>query len=124
MWMGKVPYDMSSDHQFEQFTHIAYGYRAACRLIATYISKYKIARVYDIINRWAPKEDGNNPIAYTQTVTQRTGLPGSQKISTNEQLMALVCGMAFVESKIEIDVVELKALFQRNAIPIAFLNDK
>lgn len=120
-WRGKVPHSLSTDHAFEQFTDMAYGYRAACRLIANYISLWRCRTVRQIINRWAPASDGNDVAAYVATVAQRTGLQPTTRIQTDDDLMSLVCGMAYVESCLVITPDELRTLFAQHGILATFL---
>jgi hypothetical protein len=111
-WLGKVPHDLATDRSFEQFTDMAYGYRAACRLIDTYVKRWRCRTVYEIINRWAPAADGNNVGAYVATVAKRTGLQATTTIATDDDILRLVCGMAYVESRLVITPDELRALFE------------
>lgn len=65
-WQGKVK--PSQDKRFETFVSLPYGYRAAIKTMQTYIRKYGLNTIYKIINRWAPAEDSNNPVSYTNNV--------------------------------------------------------
>lgn len=65
-WQGKV--EPSQDSRFETFASLPYGYRAAIKTMQTYITKYGLNTIYKIINRWAPAEDNNNPLSYTNNV--------------------------------------------------------
>ena len=115
-WLGKVPYNQSTDCDFEQFTDMAYGYRAACRLIANYTKRPDCTTVQQIISRWAPMADGNNVKAYVSAVVRRTGLSASTPIRSTDDIIRLVCGMAFVESALVIKPNELRALFASRSI--------
>lgn len=79
-WEGKVPFDQSTDNDFEQFYTLEYGLRAAGYNI------YKIlldtdGTIHGLINTWAPPSDGNNTSAYVNFVSNETGLPADQQIS-------------------------------------------
>lgn len=65
-WKGKIK--PSQDKRFETFVSQPYGYRAALITMRTYISKYGLNTIYEIINRWAPADDGNNLLSYTKNV--------------------------------------------------------
>jgi hypothetical protein len=53
-WRGKVPNSENTDGTFEQFTEMPFGIRALYRLLVTYVNKYKLRSVDDIIDRYAP----------------------------------------------------------------------
>ena len=95
-WQGKVL--PNTDGAFEQFANIAYGYRAAFKLIRNYISQgYKT--VAQIIARWAPSTE-NNTDGYINRVCQTTGFYPSTVIMRNDRnaLEALVYAMAIFEN--------------------------
>ena len=76
-----------------------YGWRAALRVIRTYQKKYGINTPEGIITRWAPREDGNDPVAYTRKVCRITGIGGREPLSVRDKrIEALVLAMARVES--------------------------
>lgn len=98
-WRGKV-YIGNDDPEFEQFDNMAYGYRAALATMRTYIKNYGLNTPFLIINRWAPAEDGNNPVAYTQRVCKETGLQPDTIIDRNDadSLIRMAYGMSIVEN--------------------------
>ena len=100
-WKGEIK--PSADGSFCQFTTMAYGFRAAMVCIRTYIRKYDLRTLQEIINRWAPWDDGNNPSRYAQKVidtwpdvfpTKETTVDYTNK----EQMCKLVYAMAIVEN--------------------------
>ena len=98
-WKGKI-YVGNTDPDFEQFENMAYGYRAALITMRTYIKKYGLNTVYQIINRWAPADDGNNPDGYTQRVCKATGLTPDMVVGYNDAdtLTKMAYGMSIVEN--------------------------
>ena len=101
-WQGKVA--NNTDGQFEQFTSLELGIRAALVNIRTYIRRDRLANVQLIISRWAPGSDGNNVKAYVEVVCQRAQLKTTERLSYNDKnkLCRLVWEMAFVECGQEI----------------------
>ena len=99
-WKGEVK--PSADNAFCQFVTMAYGFRAAMCCIRTYIRKYNCVTIQEIINRWAPWTDGNNPVRYATRVcntwpedfTKDTVINYTNK----EQMTKLVYAMAIVEN--------------------------
>ena len=98
-WKGKI-YIGNTDPDFEQFENMAYGYRAALMTMRTHIKKYGLNTVYQIIKRWAPAEDGNNPEGYTQRVCNATGLTPNTVVGYNDAdtLTKMAYGMSIVEN--------------------------
>lgn len=96
-WLGKVT--PNTDGSFEQFTSMAYGYRAAFVLIRNYINLYGLRTVSDIISRWAPNNE-NNTSGYISRVCKTTGFSPDTVISPNsyDQMSKLVYAMAIVEN--------------------------
>ena len=100
-WLNKVPKQYNTDPRFEQFyTSMVYGFRAAMINIRTYITKYGLRTVQDIVYKWAPAADGNNPAKYTTDVCKITGMQPNTVISTvsQQQMCALVRAMAYIEN--------------------------
>lgn len=100
-WKGEIK--PSADNSFCQFQSMAYGFRAAMVCIRTYITKYNCSTLQDIINRWAPWTDGNNPVNYARKVMNKfpDTFPGKDtRIDYNnrEQMARLVYAMAIVEN--------------------------
>lgn len=96
-WQGKVA--DNTDGQFEQFTSLELGIRAALVNIRTYIRRDRLDNVQLIISRWAPGSDGNNVKAYVEVVCQRAQLKPTERLSYNDKnkLCRLVWAMAYVE---------------------------
>lgn len=100
-WKGEIK--PSQDGSFCQFTTMAYGFRAAMVCIRTYIKKYGCNTLEKIINRWAPWDDGNNPVRYAKRVMDRwpETFPDKETVidyTNKDQMTKLVFGMAIVEN--------------------------
>lgn len=100
-WKGEIR--PSTDGSFCQFTTMAYGFRAAMVCIRTYIRKYSLKTIQEIINRWAPWEDGNNPTRYAQRVINTWPETFTSKdfeidYTNAEHMTKLVYAMAIVEN--------------------------
>lgn len=99
-WKGKVPVSENTDGAFEQFTMMAYGFRAALKNLQSYINKYNCTTIQTIVNKWAPASDGNNPTSYADKVSKTTGIAVTQTITANdkEKLCKIAYAMAIVEN--------------------------
>lgn len=99
-WLGEAK--VQHDKSFVQFRCDLMGYRAAFRVLRTYIVLYHLTTIHDIIYRWAPPEDGNLTSAYIDMVAKWSGLAIGKQLSFNDEdtLVALVAAMARVESGI------------------------
>ncbi len=99
-WKGKVPASENTDGAFEQFTTMAYGFRAALKNLQSYISKYHCNTIQSIVNKWAPASDGNNPTTYAASVAKTTGyaLNATIAASDREKLCRIAYAMAIVEN--------------------------
>ena len=63
-WVGQT----GSDGQFCKFSAPKYGVRAAVKILQKYAGQDSKLTISDIINKWAPRSDGNNTDAYIATV--------------------------------------------------------
>lgn len=96
-WQGKVI--PNTDGTFEQFTSLAYGYRAAFVLLKNYITNYSANTVSGIISKWAPANE-NNTTGYINRVCSLTGFTPATIISASDkdQMTKLVYAMSIVEN--------------------------
>ena len=92
----------SQDKEFKQFETMAYGYRAAFRVIRTYINNYKCDTIRKIISRWAPKNE-NHTENYIRVVSERSGIPADDPVyaDSREMMIRIVAAMSFVENGVE-----------------------
>ena len=76
-WQGQIAPSLSGraggEASFCQFQTMQYGYRAAFKLLKTYIEKHHCRTIRFIINRWAPPNE-NNTNAYLRRVVEISGL--------------------------------------------------
>lgn len=104
-WKGKIL--GGSDKEFEQFTDIWMGIRAAMINIRTHVDKDKRLRIKTTvqreIERWAPRSE-NDTNQYIRTVCEKTHLVPSDIIDFNKKnIVCRLCwGMAFVECGVDI----------------------
>ena len=89
----------SGDKEFKQFETMAYGYRAAFRVIRTYINNYKCDTIRKIISRWAPKSE-NYTENYIRVVSERSGIPENDIVypDNREMMVRIVAAMSYVEN--------------------------
>ncbi len=98
----------SSDKQFKQFTRNAYGYRAAFRVLLTYITRYRVNTVRGMISRFAPATE-NHTEAYINTVAQRACIDPDRELRSvdKDELIRMVAAMSYVENGVEADMHEV-----------------
>ena len=114
-WQGEVV--PSQDGAFKQFETMAWGYRAAFKLLHNYQKNNGCRILSDFINRWAPPSE-NNTSAYVSTVAKRAGLSVSE-IDTlkGDTMRAVVSAMSYVENGVEANEADVAAgweLFMQN----------
>lgn len=93
MWNGQVGAD---DDGFCIFADRRFGYRAAFKILNTYLVKYNVYELCDIIERWAPSTE-NNTEAYIKAVCEYTGFDRHKNIVTKNECISLIRAMAKVE---------------------------
>lgn len=92
----------SADKSFKQFTSMAYGYRAAFRMIRTYYNKRGLKTIREIINRWAPPIENHTDI-YVNTVSKYAGYPADEIIDLNDEPLfkKIIAGMHIQENGVK-----------------------
>lgn len=65
-WKGLA--EKQTDREFCQFITMTWGVRALLMTLRTYVRKYHLHTVREIITRWAPPSDGNNTEKYIEFV--------------------------------------------------------
>ena len=101
-WQGQVLPSGSGEGAFCQFYTMAYGWRAAFRLLChTYYGKYKLRTIRDIITRWAPPKENDTEV-YIRRVTDRIGIGPDRELGDPAthptQWMMIGIAMAIVEN--------------------------
>lgn len=107
-WQGEVV--PSKDSRFAQFTSMAYGYRAAFKLLNNYQRNYGLDTIRKMISRWAPSNE-NHTEAYVKAVSDRSGVPADGQITTtnHDVMMPMVAAMSFVENGVEANIADVEA---------------
>lgn len=105
-WLGEV--SNPTDTQFEQFTTMFFGVRAAFIILRNYILRYKLNTVEKIIQRWAPSTE-NDTSNYINTVCAYANLRRDEVLDfyNDEQMKALFMGMCYVENGLVIDILDV-----------------
>lgn len=95
-WLGATT--NITDAEFETFSHITYGIRAAMIIVRGYLNNARIKTPQDIIFRWAPPTE-NNTTKYISSVIIRTNLAMNSPIKFNDRtkICKLLQAMAIVE---------------------------
>jgi len=70
LWVGKILF--SEDSVFEQFKTMEFGIRAGLIILRTYLEKYKLHTIEEIIKRFAPSTE-NDTEAYIRAVCRDSG---------------------------------------------------
>ncbi len=98
----------SSDPAFKQFESNAYGYRAAFRILHTYLVKHRIRTLRGIIERFAPPAE-NRTTAYLSAVARRAALLPDSRVRPSDSalLIRIVAAMSYVENGIPADLNEV-----------------
>ena len=102
-WVGLRP--KQTDPDFFQFQTMAWGFRAAFRILRTYWHAYGLHTVKQIITRWAPPNE-NATSSYVQTVLGGLAASGyvvddKTPVEAPENNMRLWCAFARAMFKAE-----------------------
>ena len=128
-WIGARP--EQTDKEFVQFQTMAYGYRAAWKILQSYYQHFctlsKHFTVRSIISRWAPPTE-NDTEAYIRSVLLLTGIGGKENLLPPEnptgycRLSRLVAGMTCIECGIPYHKVDMVAIYK--GYQLAFPDNK
>ena len=122
IWKGMC--EKQTDKEFCQFETMAYGWRAAFKLlIDNYYRKRRLRRISHIITRWAPPCDGNDTYGYIKKVADHMALEDEKGNSVNDAVMPhpesysamwwrLAWAMGFVENGVNLDLTPLREGWQ------------
>lgn len=107
-WQGEIV--PSADSRFAQFKSMAYGYRAAFKLLDNYQRNYGIDTISRMIARWAPSNE-NHTDNYVKVVSERSGVPANSRITTRNRdvMVPIVAAMSFVENGVEAKISDVEA---------------
>ena len=116
-WQGAR--EEQTDKEFVQFTSMAYGYRAAWKVLESYWKLFHQNRlpynVTTIITRWAPPTE-NDTDNYIRTVIKLSGLGGNENFpqpsrgTAYERLELLIRAMTTMECGIPYEKVDVEAI--------------
>lgn len=94
-WVGQT----GSDGQFCKFKAPKYGVRAACKLLQRYAGNDGKTTVAEIINKWAPRTNGNDTEKYIATVCKEMNIRATDTIDVHNRdtVVRLLWYMSCVE---------------------------
>jgi|TARA_B100001094_G_scaffold190765_1_gene184708 hypothetical protein len=87
-WQGSS----GDDGKFVKFDSPEMGARAMARILNNYQKKHGLKTIKDIVNRWAPSGDNNDPNAYANYVANNIGIDSNSEVdfAKNPELQAKV----------------------------------
>lgn len=94
-WDGQID---AKSGPFAYFSDKKYGYRAAFKLLNTYVTKHGLQSIPGIVSRWAPPEDNNPTAEYIRFIVNKTGIP-SMVLINQSHYKPIIAAMAEFESK-------------------------
>ena len=98
-WQGEVK--PSTDKNFAQFETLAYGCRAALKLLRTYYEKHNCKTISRIVRRWAPETE-NNVQAYIRNVSRMTGIGATTPLPPMKEETKIVwCDIVLAMAAVE-----------------------
>ena len=98
-WQGEVK--PSTDKNFAQFETLAYGCRAALKLLRTYYEKHNCKTISRIVRRWAPETE-NNVQAYIRNVSRMTGIGATTPLPPMKEETKIVwCDIVLAMATVE-----------------------
>ena len=110
-----------TDKSFVQFDTMAYGYRAAWKVLESYWKHFKRQRqpftVESIISRWAPPSE-NHTEGYVRTVLKLTSLGGRENLPRPfagiaiDKLVRLLAAMTTMECGVPYKDVDTSAIWE------------
>ena len=109
------------DKSFVQFESMAYGYRAAWKILQTYYETFRRNNhpftVRNIISRWAPPNE-NDTEAYIMNVLRMASIGGKENllppsnVSSYGKLSRMIAAMTTIECGIPYNQVKTEAIAQ------------
>ena len=118
-WQGAS--EEQTDKSFVQFKSMAYGYRAAWRILQTYYERFsaqsRVFTVRNILSRWAPPKE-NDTEAYIKNVLNMASIGGKEKLLPPSNVLSygrlsrMVSAMTCIECGIPYREVDANAVAQ------------
>lgn len=108
-WKGEVNAIDKNDKSFEEFESMQHGYRAAFVCIRTYVKKYGLRTISQIINRWAPPNENHTEI-YLMAVCKDLNISPDSMVEINNKnfMINLAAAMFRVENGSEPDITVIE----------------
>jgi len=100
-WTGQT----AIQDDFVIFDYVENGYRAAALNLFHYWEKDGVKTIYEMAERWAPRNDNNDPVGYAQTVAAYAGVNPSEQLSLidlTSVMPRILRGMTYAENGINI----------------------
>jgi hypothetical protein len=106
-WKGEVR--PSRDLEFAEFRSMAWGYRAAFKLLDNYRRLHDCRTLADFIERWAPPTE-NDTRAYIDFVAKRAEVDAEAILDTRDEMVMrkVVAAMSRMENGIEPNPDEIR----------------
>lgn len=106
-WKGEVR--PSRDLEFAEFRSMAWGYRAAFKLLDNYRRLHDCRTLADFIERWAPPTE-NDTRAYIDFVAKRAEVDAEAILDTRDEVVMrkVVAAMSRMENGIEPNPDEIR----------------
>lgn len=110
VWLGEEK--TNTDGEFEQFTSMKYGLRAAFVLLRRYICHYGLNSIAQIVSRWAPSSENDTQL-YINFVAKRVGIGRFTSLDYNDKvtICRLVEAMAYYECKTSIPMETIEKAY-------------
>lgn len=102
-WVGQT----GSDGQFCKFSAPKYGIRAAVKILQRYAGNDGKTTVFEIINKWAPRSDGNNTEKYIEAVCDAMNIKPTDTI--NVYMQSTVVHLLYYMAQVECTAKALEA---------------
>ncbi len=99
----------SRDPDFKEFETMAYGYRAVFVLLDTYRSRYGLATIRQMLNRYAPPTE-NFTEGYVRFVADYAGVMLNEVIDTRSEkdMIPIVAAMSKIENGVAANIADVE----------------
>ena len=99
----------SRDPDFKEFSSMAYGYRAMFVLLDTYRSRYGLATIRQMLNRYAPPTE-NFTEGYVRFVADYAGVMPDEIIDTRNEMdmIPIVAAMSKIENGVAANIEDVE----------------
>ena len=99
----------SRDPDFKEFSTMAYGYRAVFVLLDTYRSRYGLATIRQMLNRYAPPTE-NFTEGYVRFVADCAGVMPDEFIDTRSEkdMIPIVAAMSKIENGVAANIADVE----------------